>query len=307
MNSIDEAISEACASAGIGLPRGRDFGKWLKADTLSGRNGRGDGRVMINDMAVVAFNWQTGETVRVSLLDRIPVSRRREIREVVGDAEERRKEAEVMARVHAEAIVKSASMSAHAYLVNKGFPDEKVLTISRPMLLAIVGGDKSSAYLVAGDEAIVMPARAGSKVTSVQLIWEDGTKKFLFGGSVGGSAHRISTGNHTWFCEGFATGLSLRLALRAMGHASTILCCFSASNVARVANSVIKGQRFIAADNDKPIPQYGGLGAGEYFACNTRLPFTMPPNVGDDFNDMHLRDGIFAVQRHLTHFIRSVR
>lgn len=304
MSAIDDALSEACSGAGIGLPKGRDFGKWLKADTLSGKNGRGDGRVLITDHSVVAFNWQTGESVRVSLIDRLPIARRREIRQVVGDAEAKRKAAEEKAKADAAAIVKAAVLAPHPYLDGKGFPEERALTISRAALLDIVGNDKSSRYLVSGEVAIVMPARHRKAINSVQVIWEDGTKKFLFGGTVSGSSHRISTGNHTWLCEGYATGLSLRTALRAMGHSVTILCCFSASNVACVAGEV-HGKRYIAADSDKPIPQYGGRGAGEYFARKARIPFTMPPVEGDDFNDMHMHGGIFAVQRHLADFIRS--
>jgi putative DNA primase/helicase len=39
---------------------------------------------------------------------------------------------------------------------------------------------------------------------------------------------------------------------------------------------------------------------GEYYAKQTGLPYGMPPVVGTDFNDMHQRDSIFAVQRVLT-------
>jgi hypothetical protein len=34
-------------------------------------------------------------------------------------------------------------------------------------------------------------------------------------------------------------------------------------------------------------------------------PYAMPSEVGTDFNDMHLRAGVFAVQKHLATFIRS--
>jgi putative DNA primase/helicase len=149
--------------------------------------------------------------------------------------------------------------------------------------------------------AVLIPARRGGKVTSAQLIWEDGTKKFLFGGEIGGASHRIASGAYTWLCEGYATGLSLRVALKGLGMQSTILCCFSASNIVAVARQA-RNRTFVAADND-PIPKsnpFNGLGTGEHYARQTDLPYGMPSQVETDFNDMHQRDGIFAVQRVLT-------
>ncbi|MDB5525531.1 MAG: hypothetical protein JWM58_3294 [Rhizobium sp.] len=304
--TLDDAISMACADAGISPPTVRNFGKWMKADTFSGKNGKGDGRVLINDFSVIAHNWQTGMTVNVSLTNNLPASVRSEIRQEVGQQWEKRRAAKAKAEASAASIIKAARMSDHPYLARKGFPVEKVLTIDADGLRGILGGDKPSKYLIAGDVAIIMPARNGRFIQSLQLIWEDGTKKFLFGGAISGSSHRLCAGSHTWLCEGLATGLSLRLALRGIGLSATVLCCFSASNVGLVA-SAVKARGFIAADNDKPIPQYDGRGAGQYFAEASGKPYTMPVIIGDDFNDMHQRDGIFAVQRHITDFLREAR
>jgi putative DNA primase/helicase len=44
----------------------------------------------------------------------------------------------------------------------------------------------------------------------------------------------------------------------------------------------------VCADND-------ASGAGERAAKATGLPYTMPPDTGTDFNDMHQACGIYAV------------
>lgn len=40
-------------------------------------------------------------------------------------------------------------------------------------------------------------------------------------------------------------------------------------------------------ENNKPIPQLGNLGTGEYFARRTGLPWAMPSELGTDANDLH--------------------
>ena len=71
-------------------------------------------------------------------------------------------------------------------------------------------------------------------------------------------------------------------------------CCFSASNVATVAER--RRHAVVIADNDKPVAQFGGLGTGEFYARRAGLPWAMPPEVGTDANDLHLSDGLPALQ-----------
>lgn len=298
--NIEDAISQACASVGIYPPKARGYGKWLSTDTLAGKRGKGDGRVIIDDKHVCAFNWQTGVSETIWLRDGVSVKERRQIAYAVRQQEEKRKGQVERAAKRASAIIEASTSATHPYLVRKGFPQEQVLVIGAEYLRRHVGD-----YLIAGEQAIVMPARIGLRVTSVQLIWEDGTKKFLSGGSVGGSSYRISTGRETWLCEGLATGLSLRAVLKSLNRSASVLCCFSASNVATVAKS-IDGQCFVAADHDKPQEQFAGLGTGEHWARQTRKPFFMPPEIGD-INDLHQSVGVFALQKLVSAFIREAR
>jgi putative DNA primase/helicase len=299
--NVQEAIDQACATVGIKPPRSYQIGRWAKTDTLSGKNGKGDGRIIVDELKVVGWNHQTGEHLTVWLKDDATPAERKQIAERrEKDDQERRQKAARAARI-ASHLVEVAKQAPHPYFVRKGFPNELGLIVAAADVAAI-GGE----YLVAGQSAIVMPARIGSRITSAQLIWEDGTKKFLFGGETGGASHRVATGAETWLCEGYATGLSLRAALKALSRQATILCCFSASNVLSVSRSV-QGRCFIAADNDKPLDQFGGRGTGEHYAEASGKPFLMPHRVGTDFNDMHMADGIFAVQRAISTFLRTQR
>jgi putative DNA primase/helicase len=249
---------------------------------------------MVDEERVTAWNWQTGVKDTVWLnSDRTPEQRRSVARKVAQRVDDQRKRADEAARI-AQRLVSGAVSGAHAYLSRKGFPEEKALTVDAAMTREIGGK-----YLISGERAIVIPARIGGQVRSVQLIWEDGTKKFLAGGEMGGASHRISSGSETWLCEGFATGLSLRAALHSLYRPATILVCFSASNIVEVAKTV-RGRCFIAADHDAPPKakpeQFGGLGAGEYYARAAEKPYLMPDLVGTDINDLHCSSGIFAVQ-----------
>jgi len=301
--NVHEAIDQACASVGIKPPRSFQPGRWTKTDTLSGKSGKGDGRIIVDDLKAVAWNHQTGEHQTVWLKDRkslTPVERKEYAERKRKDEAEAQRRAGEAARKAAQ-IVEAAKLSTHQYLAAKGFRDEKCLVADAATVRQIAGE-----YLVAGDRAIVMPARFGSRVTSVQLIWEDGTKKFLAGGEIGGSSYRIAKGADTWLCEGFATGLSLRAALKGLRRSDTILCCFSASNLAQVARSV-KGRAFIAADHDKPVEQFGWKGTGEHYAEVAGRPYFMPPEQGTDINDFHMEKGIFAVQKLVAEFMRCAR
>ncbi len=304
--TLEEAISQACGRVGIVPPKGRiDLRRWVKADT-TGKNGKGDGRLICDDFRVTAHNWQTGESITVWLNEqRTPEEKRRFAKQRQEDGRKARERSDNAAAI-AQRIVGAAKAGQHVYLARKGFPDERPLVLDAKAI-AEIGGR----YLVpeGGGDAIVVPARIGDRITSVQLIWEDGAKKFLFGGDMSGAAHRIAAGTATWLCEGFATGLSLRASLRGLNRRDTVLVCFSAANIVKVAAKT-PGRRYIAADHDAPPPanpdQFGGIGAGEYFARKSGAPFLMPPIEGTDINDLHQAEGIFAVQRLVTGLLREV-
>lgn len=296
--NIDQAIEQACRDVGIYPPKKSGFGKWLNTDTLAGKSGKGDGRVIIQEHFVTAWNWQTGEKSTVSLRDGLSAKEQRAVAQSVAWSKVKAEKDAARAVGMAQALIGAATLTQHPYLAAKGFRDEQAMVVTASTVREVVGD-----YIVpsGAHHAILIPARRAGKVTSAQLIWEDGTKKFLFGGEMGGASHRIASGIYTWLCEGYATGLTVRAALKGLKVRATVLCCFSASNIVAVARQV-RGRVFVAADND-PIPKsdpFNGLGTGEHYARKTDLPYGMPPHVDTDFNDMEQNDSIFAVQRVLT-------
>jgi putative DNA primase/helicase len=298
--TVDDAILQACATVGIRPPYVAKPGKWTQTDIIDGgSHGRGDGRVIVDGLRASAWNWHTGQVSTVWLNG--TTADGAEIARVNEQISREKQIAAKRAADIANRLLAAAKQATHPYLKQKGFADERPMTVKAEAVEKIGGK-----YLVPdrGKLAILIPARVGQRMLSAQLIWECGTKKLLAGGRVGGTSHRIARGTDTWLCEGLATGLSLRAALKSLNRSDSILCCFSASNLYLVSRS-IPGRIFVAADNDKPMTQLGGLGTGEHYARRAAKPFFMPPRVGDDINDMHQADGIFAVQKLITEFLRA--
>ena len=204
------------------------------------------------------------------------------IRKMQADNARAERERQAEARAKAEDMVKAASLSTHPYLVAKGFPAEQGLVL---------------------DGELLIPMREFTlyrQINSVQRIQADGTKLFLPGGKAKGSVFFIGPfmARERWLVEGYATGLSVRAALRELFREAQIVVCFSASNLAHIGRLVkpLNMAAYVAADNDKSE-------AGAQAAAETGLPWVMPPTVGEDMNDMHQREGLRA----LVALIRAVR
>lgn len=175
-------------------------------------------------------------------------------------------------------IVRRCQYGEHPYLARKGFPAAQGLI----------------------DEAgrLVIPMRsvgAYARIQSLQWIDAEGAKKFLPGGQAKGGVFRIGSGDDTWLCEGYATGLSLAAALRSLYWPAAVVVCFSAGNLRHVAH-VLPGRRYVMADNDASQ-------TGERAASGTGLPWVMPAAVGTDANDLHVGHGVRA----LAELMRGVR
>jgi phage/plasmid primase-like uncharacterized protein len=304
--TLEDALREACGAVGIEPPKRRPKpGQWMQADTLA-KNGKGDGRVLIYDdeSGGVVWNHQTSKHHRFRVgqagqTRRDPEAERR-ARRLEAEREQERQQVE---RICAD-LVRGCRQDVHPYLKRKGFPDELGLVCDDPREFFPSGrfGDVLARALPEGEgPLLIVPGRIAGKLTTVQFITSEGVKKNILRGAQGGAAHRIATGRDTWVCEGIATALSVRAALRLLGASATVLSAFSASNVAQVAQG-IPGAR-IAADHDKPVEALDGLGAGEFYARRSGRKWTMPPGAGD-FNDMHAAEGLRAVALHLKEAMR---
>lgn len=192
-------------------------------------------------------------------------------------AENRRRQAK--AAQEATRLVASAQMSKHAYLARKGFPDSLGLVHEGRLLIPVRDVDRYD------------------QIISVQFIAEDGEKRFLPGGRVKGGIYRLGVApgraRRLVLCEGYATALSLFAALQRLPGPHTVIACFSANNLDRIAK--LFPEALVAADHDVS-------GTGEAAARRTGNRWCMPPQEGDDFNDFHRRDGLMAV----TEVLRSM-
>lgn len=294
--SIEAAMQQACAAVGIEPPRATKPGQWVKTPVTGKARSNGSGRVLIFDDSKggIAWNWATGAEQRFTANGMAEAGEARPPRR---DPEAARRAAEEQAEVErtCAAIVRACAPDRHPYLAAKGFPDEMGLVADalRPHLPAGRLGEAMERALPDGEGPwLIVPGRIGPRIATVQIIGPDGAKKNILRGKMAGAFHRIATGRETWVCEGIATALSVRAALRILGRSATVLCAFAANNVAKVAGEMPGA--IIAADHDRPLEQLGGLGTGEFYARGTGLRWVMPPAMGD-FNDMHQQDGLRAV------------
>ena len=188
--------------------------------------------------------------------------------------------------------------SAHPYLVAKSFAQQGGLVL---------------------DGNLLVPMRhyqAYERVQSVQMIGPDGSKKFLPRGKASEAVYKIGKGAERYYCEGYATALSVRAALKRLyrDQHCEVWVCFSAGNIPKVAES--RRRSMVIADHDwwrcpkkecrakwdyesKRCPSCGSSGvtepAGEKHAKQTRLPYWMPDEPGTDANDYMLSHGVEAL------------
>jgi putative DNA primase/helicase len=121
------------------------------------------------------------------------------------------------------------------------------------------------------------------------MIHPDGKKHFLKGQITKGAEAIIDAKGADILCEGFATGLSIRRALKAVNTRYTIHVCFSAGNIKAMAKKY--PECVIVADHD-PV--------GIKVAKESGRPYWVSPNGGEDFNDYELRVGANLAGKSLT-------
>lgn len=217
-------------------------------------------------------NWATMQKVAVWKADKGFHFSPELQRQRVEVNQQRQKDAD-RAAVKAQKILDEAVNAPHPYLTKKGFPDEasKVWTIH----------DSKHPEPV---RLLVIPMRRDGNLVGVQLINEEGVKKFLYGQISKGATFNMGAKGVTILCEGYATALSIKAAMNAIKLPYSIRVCFSASNMEEVARGI--PDCVIVADNDPN-------GVGERAARNTGKKYWISPTVGEDFNDYHLRCGLF--------------
>ena len=176
--------------------------------------------------------------------------------------------------IQAEMTLRAAKPGHHPYLELKGFKDEQGLVLNDKLLIPM--------------RNVVTNKLQGYQSIQWDMEARKYEKKMLTGMRAKNAVYRLGTSkDETWLVEGYATGLSVRHALKSVGVSASVVVCFSATNLIQVADQ-IPGKRFVFADNDESK-------TGEKAAQETGLPWTMADQVGWDANDLHLSKGLFHV------------
>ncbi|QRX83264.1 PriCT-2 domain-containing protein [Glaciimonas sp. PAMC28666] len=225
-----------------------------------------------------ANGWRDNDQPRGPLTaqEEAEKQRARAMRDAATVEEDARKQRGYRAAAEAsQNLIDLCQLETHYYLNAKGLP-------------AAVG-------LVA-DHVLIVPMRnlETNQLQGMQSIewlpeerqWE---KKMAFGMRAKGSVLRLGNRSaaETFLCEGYATGLSIEMALHRLRLNASVLVCFSDSNMAHVG-PMIQSPAFVVADNDVS-------GAGEKAAKKAGLPYCMSDVIGEDANDLHQRAGLMKL------------
>ena len=156
----------------------------------------------------------------------------------------------------------------------------------------------------------------------VQTIKDDGTKKFTYGMAKPGTACRLglaAVGEPVFVCEGYATGMSLRMALE---RKYAVFVAFDAYNLPHVVESIHRmlptNPLVICADDDyttkvrglanntgriqAQVAMESVMDAGAKLVVRTYPLFRKETQRGpkdSDFNDLHRLEGLAEVRAQL--------
>jgi putative DNA primase/helicase len=269
-------LTQAIAAAGMTPPHRIAPGRWIRFPGIGkGKANRAGWCRVITPTLAIFGDWSSNftatwkdeahrddETTRRLLIE----ARKRE-QEFQLLQRQRQREAAVQARN----LIETCRSGTHCYLERKGFPHRRELIDEKKNLVIPMRDAKDYAQIL-----------------SAQLIAENGEKKFLPGGRAKGAVFRIGAphASRIVLCEGFATGLSIDAALKRLPGLHAVLVCFSAKNLELVAERFPRA--VVAADNDRSA-------TGEEAAKTTGLKWTMPYEIGTDFNDLHRNMGLHVV------------
>lgn len=248
------------------------YDKWTRVPTEDHPHKR-NGAYIFDGYRGAVQNWATMDKP-ISWKSDTKIGSIPNIKDKILRADQDRQELANKAAKKAGLILRQCTTKEHPYLKSKGFPDE-------------VG----NVWDTEDGSTLVIPMRINGSLAGLQLIKENGEKKFLYGQRTKGASFSITDkADNVFFCEGYATALSIRQIMKANSMRYTIHVCFSASNLKEIARSVPNG--IVIADND---PNH----VGEAVAVETGKPYWLSDAVGEDFNDFHMRVGLFKASQAL--------
>lgn len=272
-----------CRAHGILLDREPPIGVWKRYPTEDHPHKKNGAVKFMGDVAFVQ-NHATDVEISVWKAEGDTVVDRDRIRRIAQQADRDIREKQDQAAKKAAGILHNCQIGCHPYLAKKGFAEEQgnIWKHEDELLLAI-------------------PMRVGHRLVGCQIISEDGTKRFLHGQRTSEAAFVFDNKGVNILCEGYATALSIKAAMKALKRRYTLWTCFSAGNMVKVAATLPSG--FVVADHDKLNPKTGTR-AGHEAAKKIGWPTWMPDEELMDANDVHQRDGLFKFSQSLGKVIK---
>ena len=274
------------------------------------------GGITIGTLWAVAkeWGWEPRSTVAVRTVAATPEPPPVEVDQ---EREQRVRNAATLA----QRIILSCNNDTHPYLESKGFGDWKFLVASEPHPAWELSPNHPLLRWLESGPLLVIPMRHSrtNEVQSLQFINPKGDKWFLPDGRAGYAVYCMGAMQGTgprWYCEGFATALAIREALRVLRRrGDQVRVCFSAGGVAKIAKDHPPDRRgFIVADHDEHIctsanchhrwtapwgveqcPKCGCQRilppTGERYALEAGLPYWVPPEPKFDAYDYAEKHG----------------
>jgi len=245
------------------LINGLEFNKWIRVGTVDHPKKKNGAYI---------YDGQTGAVINFAVHDKhiiykpsTPYTPDPNAAAKRQQLHKERLERQDQAKRKAAYIVSSATKQPHPYMIRKGF--DMNFAVWKDMLVA--------------------PMRIGNLLVGCQLIAADGVKRFLSGQITKGASLKIDNKGRDIVCEGLATGMSVRRALKHLRERYTIHICFSAGNMVEVAAGL--KDPLVIADNDEM-----GVRSAKKIASHCWLG-----EAGEDFNDAEQRIGTEAVAESL--------
>ena len=261
-------------------------------------------------VVVGAFgNWRGQESYRVDVdWKGISADERAELeqqRQAQADAEAAaRRVAAAQAAMNAHDLWASAAREGQSeYLQRKGIEAEGCRFLNDGSIVV---------PLLRYDEPREMALKA------LQRIWPDGRKRFTKGFQKPGTCMRLGhvvVGQRILVCEGYATGLTLRMAVE---RRLPVVVAFDAGNLLPVAEVLRQlypeARLLICADDDwrtvgnpgrdKALKTARTVGNCDYVYPIFRRASRAEKDT--DFNDLHAREGLRCVRQQLRHVLPAV-
>lgn len=267
-----------CRAHGVIIDALPVVGAWKRYKTTDKPNSRNGAVKFMGDFGFVQ-NHATMQDVSSWRCEGDSTVGHQEVQRIAREAAQQIARSNAHAAAQAAQILSECRHTTHAYTASKGFPDEVM-----------------NVWKTADGPIAIVPMFIGGALVGCQKINEAGEKKFLHGQRSGGAQFVFSNKGPHILCEGYATALSARQALKNSKRPYTLHVCFSAGNMKKIAAGLEGG--IVLADND-------ASGTGERVAREIGWPYWMSDRVGEDFNDTHVRRGLFAISQSLLQTMRE--